>query len=174
MTVTRRRFTVLLGAAIAFQVLVLVGMVARAALPLWTGAEIRVKTIPVDPRSMFRGNYARLRYEFGTLPHDALSDVERLRVGEVVYVSLERGDEGTYGFAGASMGRPANGIYLRGRLLTTSPPLRVRYGIEAFFAPRDRALKLESRLLDGGTAVLMVTDGGRVALKDVIPNLDSE
>ena len=170
---TKRGIAICLGAAVAFQVVVLAGMVAKAAMPLWTGTEIRVKTIPVDPRSMFRGNYARLRYEFGTLPDGALNEVEGLRVGEVVYVSLEQGEGGDYVFAGVSMERPADGICLRGRLVRNSPPLRVKYGIEAFFAPKERALKLESDLRDGGTAVLMVTDGGRAALKDVIPNPDS-
>ena len=71
--VTRPRLVVLgLGAAIAFQLVVLAGMVVNAALPRWTGTEIRVRTVPVDPRSMFRGNYAQLGYDFGTLPEGAL------------------------------------------------------------------------------------------------------
>ena len=44
---TRRRFTYLFGAAIAFQILVLARMVARAATPLWTSTEFRLSTIPV-------------------------------------------------------------------------------------------------------------------------------
>lgn len=167
---TGTRVTVCLAAAIAFQLLVLAGMVARAAMPLWMGAEIRVRTVPVDPRSMFRGNYARLRYEFGTLPEDALADVEGLRAGEVVYVSLAPGEEGGYEFAGASLDRPAGGVFLRGRLTGNSRPLRIRYGIEAFFAPKERALKLERDLRDGGAAILMVTGRGRAALKDIIPH----
>ena len=149
-------------------------MVVKAAMPLWTGTEIRIETVPIDPRSMLRGNYIRLRYALETLPDDALNDVDGLRVGEVVYVSLEQGDGGGYELAGVSMERPASGIFLRGRLVTSVPPLRVRYGIEAFFAPQERALKLERDLRDGGTAVLMVTDGGRAALKDVIPGTAAE
>ncbi len=166
---TRARMKVALGAAIALQLLLLAGMVVRAAMPLWIGTEVRVRTIPVDPRSMFRGNYARLRYEFGTLPDDALGEAEGLRAGEVVYVSLAPGEGGEHVFAGASLERPAGGLFLRGRLLGGSAPLRVGYGIEAFFAPREKALKLEAELHDGGIAVLRVTDGGRVALKDVVP-----
>ena len=167
---TRRQTTGALGAAIALQLLVLVGMVASAAIPLWTGTEVRVRTIPVDPRSMFRGNYARLHYEFGTLPDGALNDGQGLRVGEIVYVRLAPGDGDEYGFAGVSLQRPDGGIFLRGRLVSNSPPLHVRFGIEAFFAPRDRALELERDLRDGGAAILMVTDSGRAALQDVVPN----
>ena len=158
-----------LVAAIAFQLAVLAGMVVNAALPLWTGTEIRVRTVPVDPRSMFRGNYARLGYEFGTLPENALRGVEGLRRGEVVYVSIEPGARDEYVFAGASLERPAEGVFLRGRLATVSSPFRVRFGIEAFFAPKERALELEKDLRNGGTAVLMVTDRGQAALKDVVP-----
>ncbi len=166
---TRTRITLLLCAAIAFQVLVLIGMVAKAALPLWTGTEIRVATVPVDPRSMFRGNYARLDYEFGRLPEDAFAESQHLRVGEVVYVSLAPGETGKYEFAAAALEEPAEGIFLRGRVTDDDVPIRIRYGIEAFFAPKERALKLESDLRDGGTAVLMVSGNGRAALKDVIP-----
>ena len=171
---TRMQVNAALLAAIAFQLLLLVGMVAKAAIPLWTGTEVRVRTIPVDLRSMFRGNYARLRYEFGTLPDDALSDVEGLRVGEVVYVGLKHGEGDEHEFAGAALERPAEGVFLRGRLATSSPPLRVKYGIEAFFAPRERALKLASDLRGGGIAILMVSGSGRAALKDVIPGSDAE
>ena len=170
---TRKQVIVALCAAIVFQILVLIGMIARAAMPLWTGTEVRVKTIPIDPRSVFRGNYARLRYEFGTLPRDALIEMEHRRVGEVVYVNLKMGKGGVYEYAGVSLERPAGGTFLRGRITNGYIPIQVTYGIEAFFAPKDAALTLERDLSDGGTAVLMVSRGGRAALKDVIPAVPS-
>lgn len=165
-----RRVAVSLGAAITLQLLILAGMVLWSAVPLWTGTEIRVRTVPVDPRSMFRGNYVRLRYEFGTLPAGALGPGKRLRAGEVVYVSLKEAKGGGYGFAGASLEPPSEGLFLRGRLTGNSEPLRVKYGIEAFFAPRAKAMRLERDLSNGGVAVLMVTAAGRAALRDVIAN----
>ncbi len=167
---TGSRIAAGLVAAIAFQLVVLVGMVVNAALPLWTGTEIHVKTVPVDPRSMFRGNYARLGYEFGSLPEGALRGVKGLHPGEVVYVSLEPGDDDEYVLAGASLERPAEGVFLRGRLATGTAPYRVRFGIEAFFAPKEKALELERELRNGGIAVLMVAASGRAALKDVVPD----
>ena len=159
-----------LVAAILLQLFVLSGMVVKAAMPLWTGTEIRVKTVPVDPRSMFRGNYARLNYAFGLLPEDAFGDTEEVRLGEVVYVSLQPGEGGLYEYAGASLTQPESGVFLRGRIVNAYAPYRVNYGIDAFFAPKKKALKLEQELRNGGMAVLMVTAGGRVALKDVIAN----
>lgn len=167
---TKAQASALLCAAIVFQILVLVGMVARAALPLWTGTEVHVATVPIDPRSMFRGDYVQLRYEVGTLPGDVLSEAQPLRVGQVVYVSLTMGARGHYGFAGASLERPAGGRFLRGRIATDHTPIQVRYGIEAFFASKEEATQLERSLRKGGVAVLMVAPDGRAALKAVGPS----
>ena len=170
----RRKIVLALAAAIALQVIVLAGMVASAAMPLWTGAEVRVATLPVDPRSMFRGNYARLNYAFSTLPEDALDGARDLRAGEVVYVSLESGEDGLYRYARASLERPAGGVFLRGRIQRGRAPYQVRYGIEAFFAPKEEALRLERELRDGGVAVLKVSAKGRAAIEHIVRSLDSD
>ena len=61
-------------------------------------------------------------------------------------------------------------MFLRGRVIGFLPEYQwVRYGIEAFFAPKEKALELEKELRNGGIAVLMVARNGRAALKDVIP-----
>lgn len=163
-----------LALAITLQLFVVLGMVGKAALPMWTGKEIRVKTVPRDPRSMFRGNYARLNYEIGTLQRSVLKDEVALRRGEIVYVSLKPEKDGLYGVKEATVDKPTEGIFLRGRVANKYAPYRVNYGIEAFFAPKTKALKLEQDLRSGGVAVLMVTDGGRVALKDVVPRMDKK
>ena len=171
---TRGKVALALGAAIALQVVVLAGMVTSAAMPLWTGTEVRVATLPVDPRSMFRGNYARLNYAFSTLPEDALDGLRELRTGEVVYVNLEMAEGGLHRFAGASLERPGEGVFLRGRIQRGRAPHRVRYGIEAFFAPKEKALQLERELRDGGVGVLKISANGRAAIEDIIPPLDSD
>jgi len=159
-----------LSVAIVLQVLVLTGMVVKASMPLWTGTEVRVKTVPVDPRSLFRGNYARLNYEFGILPAGALGESSNIRAGEVVYVKLQRLESGLHAYHSTSFDIPEEGVFLRGRISRTYPPYPVKFGIEAFFAPKMKALKLESDLRNGGVAVLMIDDNGRVVLKDVVPN----
>ncbi len=171
---TRSGVIIGLGIAMALQFFVLSGMVVKAAMPLWSGTEIRVKTVPVDPRSMFRGNYARLNYEIGSVPSGTLLDEESLRVGEVIYVTLQVDESGLYSFEDASVERPAQGVFLRGRVKNSRPPYRVNYGIEAYFAPKEKALQLEQELRNGGVAILMVTGSGSVALKDVVPDAAEE
>ena len=157
--------------AVSFQVFVLVGMVAKAALPLWTGEEIRLNTLPVDPRSLFRGNYARLGYDISSIPQNALPEHATLRHGEPVFVSLQPGPNGTHQFHSASLKKPKDGLYLRGRLQLPYGPvngqLPVRYGIEAWFAPKEKALALEHQLRDGALAVLKVSSNGAARLQAI-------
>ncbi len=171
---SRSSLIISLGFAVTLQIIVLSGMVVKAGLPLWTGTEIRVKTVPIDPRSMFRGNYAQLNYEFSQLPNEVFGDFNSLRIGEVVYVSLKSGEDGLHVFSDASLDKPNEGVFLRSRIVNSYPPYRVKYGIEAFFAPKNKALQLEKDLRNGGVAVLMVTDSGQVALNDVISNTSDE
>lgn len=154
--------------AITAQVAVVAGMLGSAALPLWVGKEIRVKTVPRDPRSLFRGNYARLDYKIGRLDKDELKSGVSYKRGQKVYVSLQMDGKGFYGFKELSSERPTEGVFLQGRVERHYNDLEIEYGIEAFFAPKEKALKLEDDLRKGGVAVLMVMDNGRVALKDVV------
>lgn len=156
------------SAAIVCQIFILVGMVVLAALPLWTGTEIKVKTVPVDPRDLFRGNYVRLNYDFSRISSLDISDEQTMRAGELVYVSLEENDSGLYELASASLIKPGSGVFLRGRIERGFfDESRIQYGIEAFFSPKDKALQLEQDLSSGGIATLMVASSGKARIKAV-------
>lgn len=163
-------------AAIFLQGAILAGMYVNAAMPLWLGEEVRVATTPVDPRSLFRGNYARLQYGFTQVDAEHFDVDETLRVGDVVYVSLEKRPDGLYAFSGAGLAWPEGGIVLRGRVAghvedeNGVQTYFVNYGIDAFFAPKEKALALERQLRGGGVAVLMVGDDGRARVRDVLGN----
>ncbi|MDO8271978.1 MAG: GDYXXLXY domain-containing protein [Gammaproteobacteria bacterium] len=160
--------TVLVGAAIVAQVLILIGMVVSAALPLATGTDITVRTRPVDPRDLFRGNYAQLSYDFSRVPLQELESTAPLRTGEVVYVSLQQGENGLYEFAAASLEQPSEGLFLRGRVeYVMEDQVSVLYGIEAFFAPKETALALELTLRERVVATLTVSGSGRARIRAV-------
>lgn len=174
-----------LVAVMMVQGMVLIGMYALSALPVITGSDVLLRTVPVDPRSLFRGNYARLGYDISRIDaaefathqlaeelHDSYPAAQ-LRTGEVVYVRLRRGEDGMYEFAGAQLTRPERGIFIRGRVrdfwAAEQPQYRVEYGIEAFFASKKTALELERQLAGGGVAVLKVSKSGRARVVDVVP-----
>ena len=162
----------LLAGSVVFQFVVLTGMVGVSAMPLWTGEEIRVRTIPVDPRSLFRGNYARLRYSFHSFDVESGQD-ETIKRGSVVYVSLQPASEGDfYEYADWSKEKPDGEKFLRARVTrywcsSDRCKMQVKYGIEAIFAAREKALTLEQELRDGGIAVLMVSKSGKARIKEV-------
>lgn len=157
---------------IAFQVLFLFAEYGNAVHPLWTGRKILLKTIPVDPRSLFRGNYARLNYEISNVPAQDIETGRQLRNGEIVYVKLKPGADGIYTYNGAGLVRPVDGIFLRGRVQRHrwgggADTYRIRYGIEAFFAPKEKAIELEKALRKNGIAEIMVAGNGKATLKNV-------
>ncbi|MEH6785150.1 MAG: GDYXXLXY domain-containing protein [Alcanivorax jadensis] len=158
----QRTLRLALLAALTLQVAILAGVFVNGFYPLWLGKEIRLETRPVDPRDLFRGNYARLGYDFSTLP------TAGFRPGDVIYLPLEQDGQVWRGQTPAHQ-PPEQGIYLRGRV-SGSPwggASRVTFGIEALFAPKEKALQLERELRDGAVAVVKVAPNGRAALVTV-------
>lgn len=170
----KQRRLVLAGllATVLLQVTVLAAEYLNAVYPLWSGSEVRLATRPVDPRSLFRGNYARLRYDINRLPPADLEALGRLRHNEIVYVRLERAENGLHRYAGVSRTSPDQGLFIRGRSVAGSSRRtngdNVLYGIDAWFAPKDKALALEHELAGGGVAVVMIAANGKAALKNII------
>jgi len=160
---------------IVFQLIVLSSEYLGAIYPLWTGKEIKIKTIPVDPRSLFRGNYARLQYDISTIDATYFDGKKDLRNDEVVYVKLKPAEDGLFVFEDAGLEKPEKGPFLRGRLQRNrsrnkSSIYNVRYGIEAYFAPKEKALALEKDLRRGGVAIIMIAENGKATLKDIVTN----
>ena len=150
---------------------VLIGMYVTAALPLWTGEEIRLATAPVDPRSLFRGNYAQLSYDISVIDSTYFKNLEELRHGEIVYISLSIKDEVSR-LDGVTLIKPSEGRFVRGRLQNPNSSLetqRIKYGIEAFFVPKEQALLLEKKLRTGALAVVFLSKNGRPALYAIEP-----
>ena len=166
------RKTILLGLAIAFQVGVLAIEYLGAQYPLWVGTEIRLAVHPVDPRSLFRGNYARLDYDISRLEASEVPFHDELRSGEVVYVRLKPGQHGRHVYHSVSLAPPPEGPFLRGRLrqrfFARNDHLHIDYGIEAWFAPPDKALAIERQLAAGATAIVRVAPNGKAALQAIV------
>ncbi len=169
--------TMLLLAGIGLQMAVLAGMLVNAFLPLWTGTEIRLKTVPIDPRSLLRGNYAMLSYEISELPANLLPDHTSLRFGEPLFVSLRQGKEGLHHVESVTLEKPDEGVFIRGRYQgyrgsvedrDGQGMLLINYGIEAYFAPKEKAQDLESQLRrTGAIAWVMVASDGKPALESI-------
>ncbi len=162
-----------LSLIVVFQLIILGAEYANAVYPIWTGQEIRLRTTPIDPRSMFRGNYARLQYEISEISGVDINMERVPRNGEIVYIKLKEKEAGIYAYDGAGLEKPLNGLFIRGRIQANAKPFkseryRVKYGIEALFAPKKKALSLEKRLRKHGVAKVMIAPNGKAALLDVV------
>ncbi len=170
---SQKRLIAALASAVALQIAVLAAEFLNAVYPLWSGQPIMLQTRPVDPRSLFRGNYALLRYDISQIPG---ADINRERIprnGEIVYVSLKTDADGIYRYHSASLKKPQQGIFIRGRIKNHSSKYaasqyRVDYGIEAYFAPKEKALALENRLRKQALAKVMLASDGKAALQNVV------
>lgn len=150
-----------LALTITAQMLVLATEYLSSVWPLWFGTPITLQTQPIDPRSLFRGNYVRLSYGISSL--EAATATEPLREGEVGYVTLvKEGDH--YVASGLRKDKPASGLFIRGRVDYGGDAYRMKYGIEAYFLPRERALRAEKWVGQGAVAEVYVLDSGKAAI----------
>lgn len=142
--------------------LILSGMIVGHAWPLWTGRVITMKVVPVDPRDLFRGEYARLDtaasqlYREGSkMPQPSRGSLvrpldrvfEEARRGTVVYVQLAQSGGGDYIPVSASL-EPAEGaINLRGRVRYPGGSfMPVDYGLDAFYMQEGKGHRVEEAI----------------------------
>lgn len=80
-------------AAVALQILILFGMMGVHGFTLATGEPVLLKTAPVDPWDMFRGQYVRLTYEISRIEEGSIPmEGAPYQRGDRVWVTLQQGD----------------------------------------------------------------------------------
>lgn len=141
---------------VLIQTLVLAGMIAKRQWILASGTPVVLKTQPIDPRSLFRGDYVTFNYDISRLRLQELDGDDTFQRHDIIYVALEPGVP--YWRARAVYHEPPAGqLLLRGRVQYVSdswwnpetqrseamPHLTVRYGIEDYFVPEGEGRVLE-------------------------------
>ncbi len=102
---------------ILLQLLLLAGIVGYREYWVETGDKILLRTAPVDPRDLFRGDYVRLSYEISTLALDQLGvKGGNFKPGQVVYVGLEKNPDGTFKAVSVDTIQPWNQKFIQGRV----------------------------------------------------------
>jgi uncharacterized membrane-anchored protein len=143
-------------AAVALQLLVLLGMMATHGYTLMTGQPVMLKTAPVDPWDLFRGEYVILNYEISRLsPKDVKMAGTPYTRGQQVWVTLRKGDPYWTAMA-VSAQRPQAGtdeVALRGFVEFGDGEegggrevvVGLRYGIEQYYVPEGEGLAIEQK-----------------------------
>ena len=104
------------AALILFQVLLLVTIVGYRQYWVATGDRILLKSAPVDPRDMFRGDYVTLAYDISTIDLDKLGTGERFKLNHTIYATLDKKDDGPYRLDSVSRTMPSGKKFIQGRV----------------------------------------------------------
>jgi uncharacterized membrane-anchored protein len=109
---------------VVLQVALLLGMIAYRQYWVATGEKILLKTAPVDPRDIFRGDYVNLGYEISILDLGALGTKESFKPNERVYIILEKNPDGVFSAKSISKELPKGGKFIQGRVQHEMPSSR--------------------------------------------------
>lgn len=164
----------------------LLALVESRAGILRSGSEVRLKTVPVDPRDLFRGDYVVLAYPISTVEGPAGGDGGFKR-GDAVFVTLTRDAEGFAQARAVGRTRPtlANGeVAIAGRVQSTGAcalndageadcasgrrRLRIAYGLESYFVPQGEGRAIETTPRARIEVVAAVSAGGEAAIKRLL------
>ena len=173
-----------LAALFAVQALALIYMIADRQWTLALGTPVVLATQPVDPRSLFSGDYVRLRYDISRLELAALGGEHEFRRFDLVYVRLRRGElawQPVSVHAAMPVAVPEQ-VVVRGEVIGTSPDrissapveqryLEVRYGIESYFVPEGTGRAIERPAAGETVSIRVAVDArGRAAIQALLVN----
>lgn len=149
---------------------------------LSNGREVVLEVIPVDPRSLFRGDYVVLGYDISRFPLPAGAKAPELKAP--YYITLKKKPEGdNWQVVGGGAQPPANPspdeVVIKGRVDYVSEPpndkpqdptiVGLHYGIESFFVPEGTGRELETMVGDKKiSALIAIDDNGNAAIKGLL------
>jgi len=164
---------------------VLVGMIGMKQWTLTTGTPVLLETAPVDPRSLFRGDYVRLNYKISRLDLGKLGGDKDFSAHDTAWVVLEQAQRYWHAVAvyrhrpDAAPGQVIIKGEVRwadGRGSAFAPPvptrqprfLVMRYGIESYFVPEGTGRAIERRGAQTPLDILVAVDRfGNAGIKAV-------
>jgi uncharacterized membrane-anchored protein len=160
---------------------ILLGMTVMPLYTLVSGEEVILRTIPVDPTDLFRGDYVILRYEAEEVPASMVSkevrrELEKGHSAVEVYVALKQ-EDGFHVPEKVTLKKPESGLYLKGKLnyITTSwdgkldgeETAYLSYTLDKYFVEDNTGLELEEASRDGNILAKVKVKNGYAYLVDV-------
>ena len=128
-------------------------MIGQRKYLLQTGKVVRLSCQPIDPRSLFSGDYVILTYQISRLKRingkswDELNTRKlKFKRSDVVYAALKQQKDSVY-WTITEVAKNINDlnkkyeVILRGRITTYSKD--VSYGVEHYFVPQFEGKKIE-------------------------------
>lgn len=108
-------------AIVLIQAMLLAGMIAYKQYWLTRGERILLRTVPVDPRDIFRGDYVQLRYDISSIDLDKLPAHESLKINENIYVIVGKDTDGTFKAISVSKLLSKDKTFIMGKITNVVP-----------------------------------------------------
>jgi uncharacterized membrane-anchored protein len=160
---------------------ILIGMTVTPLYTLMTGEEIILRTIPVDPTDLFRGDYVVLRYEAEEIPSSLIArevrtELDNGRYNIEVYVPLEL-KGGVHTPTEVRLTKPETDLYLKGNLDYIGPSWEggiegrevayITYSLDKYFIEDNTGLDLEEASRNGNILAKVKVKNGYAYLVDL-------
>jgi uncharacterized membrane-anchored protein len=148
--VLRHRSTLLI-LLVAAQLLFLGGIAGYHYAIGWFGRDIRIQTVPVDPRDYLYGDYVRLNYKINRIEEDLWKGPgQKPERGDTVYVVLEsKQPNGLYEATAAYPYNPPASpqeAVLKGRIsYLDNREIVIQYGLEKYYVEENTGKQLEEQ-----------------------------
>lgn len=159
-------------------------MIEGRASILRSGKDVLLKTAPVDPRDLLRGDYVILTYDISTISTTSITGT-RPETGEVakLHVRLKPGADGFWTVSAASfdpLAEEDGSVVLLSQPVTiydweweNAGNLTVFYGIERFYVPEGEGRPIEDGRNQGRVSVAArVSEDGQAQIRALM--LDNE
>jgi uncharacterized membrane-anchored protein len=171
----------LLVLVVLLQTAALVGMMAMKQRTLAYGTPILLETAPIDPRSLFRGDYVVLNYKISSLDYAKVEGPHDFERHDKIYVVLRKGDKfwEPVSIHHEMPEQEADSVVIRGEVQYSGvwidgesrEGINVRYGIEDYFVPEGEGMALQRPAAGEEVNILVAVDEkGDSAIKAVLVN----
>jgi len=145
--------------AVLAQLAVLANMVYGRESVLANGQRIFLRTVPIDPRDPFRGDFVRLRYEMNNVagvPLRFSPETYEPRKGDRIYAVLQEPEDKVHSLKYLTNVKPESGQFIRGYINTnlnlfgnenrsTRWQATAKYGIEQLYVEQGEGLLIEEK-----------------------------
>ncbi|MBB3523008.1 MULTISPECIES: GDYXXLXY domain-containing protein [Rhizobium] len=160
------------------QTVILGTIIQSRASILNNGAEVLLKTAPVDPRDFLRGDYVVLNYDISSVPVQTVSGGIPAEPGErTLWVRLKKQEDGFWTVIESSFHQlpplPET-VILRSQPfysggLAAGDSIRVEYGIERYYVPEGQGKPIEEARNGGNVAIAVrVSPAGSAQIRGLL------
>jgi len=157
---------------VAAQIAVLGFMITKQELLLAQGTKVILKCQPIDPRSLFSGDYVILNYEISIIGEDVISrsGIKNIHALDKknIFVALKIKPDGRY-YEAAAISENIDDLkkiyplIIKGRVEYTLNTIQVKYGVESYFVPQKEGKIIEESLKNVSVEV-SISESGESAI----------